>query len=277
MSVERRETFRFNPQPELREAKIVIADREIPAEIVEQSAGGFRVKVGRSARIQLGDTVQLHSLSGHCLALVVHLEQGNTFCQIGLQRLTERVPKPTLWMRLRGLLPRRKPTIHWQNKEQKKRRAIFCAVGAGLCVLIAGICYYLENRPVAVKERTAPGLRPGGRHRLCRRAGPIGQFRQRGGRVQEAHDHVARGLRLARATLVAAGRQNGRAAQSQRAAEGENQPAALRHRQRTARVAIPSRTSHGGRARAKDHRAGGHFQSPRAGNPHARTASDLAA
>lgn len=106
MSNDRRRNFRFAVQPELREAQLLVRGERVEAEIIEQSAGGFRVSVTSGIKLAINDPVDLETWAGSCHALVAYVEDAPGSRRVGLERTSDIMPRRGGW--LRALWRRRK-------------------------------------------------------------------------------------------------------------------------------------------------------------------------
>lgn len=97
MSNDRRRNFRFAVQPELSEARMRVRGEWIDAEIIEQSAGGFRVSVTAAVKLAVNDPADLETWAGNCTALVAYVEDVAGGRRIGLQRTSDVIPHSGGW------------------------------------------------------------------------------------------------------------------------------------------------------------------------------------
>ena len=135
MSNDQRENFRFTLQPEQRCAKLKAGGKKFSAEIIDQSATGFRVEVSSDANVALDDVVTLIAWSGTCQAVVAFVEDVNKMRRLGLKRISDDVPS-TMNL-LRGFWPKWQPSAPAKKRGSAKAR--YVAAGClGLAALLAG-------------------------------------------------------------------------------------------------------------------------------------------
>jgi hypothetical protein len=132
--------MRFPLSPDLRSSWVKVAGTFVRAEILEQSAGGFRVRVLRGLQVAINDVLQLETQGGTCDAIVAYVESDQKFVYLGLERSSDMfLAKCPLWQTMRRgrwtpLEAEAGPAQSWTLP------AVLVGAGVSVAMLILGWC-----------------------------------------------------------------------------------------------------------------------------------------
>lgn len=131
MNSEKRQSYRYRVQEEFAQATVLAGRKEWPAELINESAGGFLVALTPEAGLKPGDSLTLRIHSGAYLVEVVHSRTEGEKALIGVRRFDD-------GLQLRSRSSRRGV---WQGGGRLSRPASgFSVFGAyaGIALLTAG-------------------------------------------------------------------------------------------------------------------------------------------
>jgi hypothetical protein len=94
MTPERRDSFRCAIQPEDQSVRVQVNGAIFPATLVNESAGGFSVKIDSSVPVEPGIVLAVHTASGSSEARVAHIDRLTEETLLGLERVRD-IPPPT--------------------------------------------------------------------------------------------------------------------------------------------------------------------------------------
>ncbi len=95
MSSDKRHSYRYRVQEEFTQATVLTGRKEWPAELVNESAGGFLVATTSSAGVKPGDSITLRIHSGSYLTEVVHVRPEGEKVHLGVRRFDDDLqPQP---------------------------------------------------------------------------------------------------------------------------------------------------------------------------------------
>jgi hypothetical protein len=89
MSSDNRRSYRYRVQEEFTHAKILHGRKEWPAELVNESAGGFLVSLAADANLKPGESVTLSIHSGAYLVEIVHVRREEKKAYVGVRRFDD--------------------------------------------------------------------------------------------------------------------------------------------------------------------------------------------
>ena len=126
-------------------ARLKIGTQKVTGEILEQSAGGFRIEVPLRTKVVLNDVVDLETWGGSCQVLVVFIDDTNKCRRLGLQRITDEVPTRMRWIkfRFRQVAPKKPANVDPVVASQRPGKLM--AAGSLLALLVTAAWLLLRT------------------------------------------------------------------------------------------------------------------------------------